>query len=51
MTAELEKIEMRFRHFASDLADKVEAGEVDELTANKMMAEFQDRLMRDGAWS
>ena len=43
--------ELRARHYASDLADMVEAGEIDAHEANTRLAAFQDRMARDGAWA
>lgn len=44
------RYEMRIKHYASDLADLVEAGEISELEANQRLSDYQDRLNRDGVW-
>ena len=46
-----ETIARRIREYQSDLAFMVRCGEIDETTANEWAADFQDRLVRDGAWS
>lgn len=45
------RYEMRIRHYASDLADMVEAGDITDTQANERLAALQDRLVRDGAWA
>ena len=42
--------ERRIREYASQVADQVAAGELDEETANVWLSDFQDRVMRDGPW-
>lgn len=42
--------ERRIREYQSDLAARVAAGEITDTEANELAADFQDRVMLNGAW-
>lgn len=46
-----ETVARRVREYASDVAEMVRLGDIDEVTANQWVSDLQDRLARDGAWS
>lgn len=45
-----ETVSRRIREYQSDLAHMVRIGDIDETTANQWAADFQDRMVREGAW-
>jgi hypothetical protein len=45
-----ETVARRVREYQMDLAYMVRIGDLDEATANQWAADFQDRMVREGAW-
>jgi hypothetical protein len=45
------RIDSRIADFARDVCERVRMGEVTDLEANELSAEFADRMYREGPWS
>jgi hypothetical protein len=51
MDMELDRYAQRLRMLHSDLADRVQAGEITDMQANELANDIADRWVRDGVFN